>query len=41
VTFETAGKIGEDEGCAAVGLHARTAVQGYGGDGALVGDRPA
>ncbi|MBL8976648.1 MAG: tRNA-dihydrouridine synthase, partial [Myxococcales bacterium] len=32
VTFETAGKIGEDEGCAAVGLHARTAVQGYGGE---------
>ena len=32
VTFETAGQIGEDEGCAAVGLHARTAVQGYGGE---------
>ena len=31
LTFETAGKIGEDEGCAAVGLHARTARQGYGG----------
>ena len=31
VTFETAGKIGEDEGCAAVGLHARTAAQGYAG----------
>ena len=31
LTFETAGKIGEDEGCAAVGLHARTAVQGYAG----------
>ena len=30
-TFETAGKIGEDEGCAAVGLHARTAAQGYSG----------
>jgi len=31
LTFETAGKIGEDEGCAAVGLHARTAAQGYAG----------
>ena len=31
LTFETAGKIGEDEGCAAVGLHARTAAQGYSG----------
>ncbi len=31
ITFETAGKIGEDEGCAAVGLHARTAAQGYSG----------
>lgn len=30
-TFETAGKIGEDEGCAAVGLHARTAAMGYSG----------
>jgi nifR3 family TIM-barrel protein len=32
VTYETAGKIGEDEGCAAVGLHARTAAQGYAGE---------
>jgi nifR3 family TIM-barrel protein len=32
VTFESAGKIGEDEGCAAVGLHARTAAQLYSGD---------
>ncbi len=31
VTFETAGKIGEDEGVAAVGLHARTAAMGYSG----------
>lgn len=31
LTFETAGKIGEDEGCAAVGLHARTAAQLYSG----------
>ena len=30
-TFETAGQIGEDEGCAAVGLHARTAAMGYSG----------
>ncbi|MBL9101655.1 MAG: tRNA dihydrouridine synthase DusB [Myxococcales bacterium] len=32
VTFENAGKIGEDEGCAAVGLHARTAAQLYSGE---------
>ena len=31
MTFLTAGKIGEDEGCAAVGLHARTAAQLYHG----------
>lgn len=32
MTFEAAGRIGEDEGCAAVGLHARTAAQLYSGD---------
>src|SRR5215831_5777548 len=31
LTFLTAGRIGEDEGCAAVGLHARTAAQLYHG----------
>ncbi len=31
VTFLDAGKVGEDEGCAAVGLHARTAAQLYDG----------
>jgi nifR3 family TIM-barrel protein len=31
VTFEDAGRIGEGEGCAAVGLHARTAAQLYSG----------
>jgi nifR3 family TIM-barrel protein len=31
LTYLTAGKIGEDEGCAAVGLHARTAAQLYDG----------
>jgi len=31
VTFLDAGKIGEDEGCVAVGLHARTAAQLYDG----------
>jgi nifR3 family TIM-barrel protein len=31
ITFLDAGKIGEDEGCAAVGLHARTAAQLYDG----------
>lgn len=31
MTYLTAGKIGEDEGCAAVGLHARTAAQLYDG----------
>jgi nifR3 family TIM-barrel protein len=31
LTFLTAGKIAEDEGCAAVGLHARTAAQLYHG----------
>lgn len=30
-TFLTAGRVAEDEGCAAVGLHARTAVQLYHG----------
>ncbi len=30
-TYRTAGAIGEDEGCAAVGLHARTAAQLYDG----------
>ncbi len=32
MTFRDAGRIGEAEGCAAVGLHARTAAQLYGGD---------
>jgi len=32
MTFRDAGKVGEGEGCAAVGLHARTAAQLYGGD---------
>lgn len=32
LTFETAGQIGEDEGVAAVGLHARTAAQLYSGE---------
>src|SRR6266481_4412972 len=31
LTFLTAGKVAEDEGCAAVGLHARTAAQLYHG----------
>jgi nifR3 family TIM-barrel protein len=31
-TFLTAGRVGEDEGCAAVGLHARTAAQLYDGE---------
>src|SRR5712691_5521229 len=31
LTFLTAGHVGEDEGCAAVGLHARTAAQLYHG----------
>lgn len=31
ITFTDAGRIGEDEGCAAVGLHARTAEQLYSG----------
>jgi len=30
-TYLTAGRVGEDEGCAAVGLHARTAAQLYHG----------
>jgi nifR3 family TIM-barrel protein len=32
LTFLDAGRIGEDEGCAAVGLHARTAAQLYAGE---------
>lgn len=32
LTYEDAGKIGEDEGCAAVALHARTAAQLYDGE---------
>ena len=32
LTFEDAGRIAEDEGCAAVALHARTAAQLYDGD---------
>jgi len=31
LTFRTAGQVAEDEGCAAVGLHARTAAQLYNG----------
>ena len=31
-TFPTAGRIAQDEGCAAVGLHARTAAQLYDGE---------
>jgi nifR3 family TIM-barrel protein len=31
-TYLAAGRIGEDEGCAAVGLHARTAAQLYDGE---------
>ncbi len=32
MTFRDAGRVGEQEGCAAVGLHARTAAQLYGGE---------
>jgi nifR3 family TIM-barrel protein len=32
LTWRDAGRIGEEEGCAAVGLHARTAAQLYGGE---------
>ncbi len=32
MTFQDAGRIGDEEGCAAVGLHARTAAQLYGGE---------
>jgi nifR3 family TIM-barrel protein len=32
LTYRTAGQIGEDEGCKAVGLHARTAAQLYDGE---------
>jgi nifR3 family TIM-barrel protein len=31
LTFRTAGRVAEEEGCAAVGLHARTAAQLYSG----------
>src|SRR3989441_5831238 len=43
-TYLTAGQIGEDEGCAAVGLHARTAAQLYdrgGGGGAIAAPKQA
>jgi nifR3 family TIM-barrel protein len=32
LTYRDAGRIGEEEGCAAVGLHARTAAELYGGE---------
>ncbi|MDF1702649.1 MAG: tRNA dihydrouridine synthase DusB [Planctomycetota bacterium] len=32
MTFRDAGRIGEDEGCVAVGMHARTAAMLYGGE---------
>jgi len=32
LTYRDAGRVGEEEGCKAVGLHARTAAQLYGGD---------
>jgi len=32
MTFRDAGRVGEGEGCAAVGLHARTAAELYGGE---------
>ncbi len=32
LTYEDAGRIGEDEGCAAIALHARTAAQLYDGE---------
>ena len=32
ITFRDAGRVGDEEGCAAVGLHARTAAQLYGGE---------
>lgn len=32
ITFRDAGRIGQEEGCAAVGLHARTAAQLYDGE---------
>lgn len=32
LTYEDAGRVGEDEGCAAVALHARTAAQLYDGE---------
>ncbi|MHC4937749.1 MAG: tRNA dihydrouridine synthase DusB [Planctomycetota bacterium] len=32
ITYRDAGRVGQEEGCAAVGLHARTAAQLYDGD---------
>jgi len=32
MTYRDAGRVGQEEGCAAVGLHARTAAQLYGGE---------
>jgi nifR3 family TIM-barrel protein len=32
LTYRDAGRVGQEEGCAAVGLHARTAAQLYGGE---------